>query len=155
MPEIQTVGSAAARTPQGCSRKAQGASPGMSGMRIGSALKGRSRSDPTRTLRRHQDWCVRCRVVFHRSPAPPLQGWRSPSVVSQGLRPGLSCVAPRGLPLSEPQLAIPWLVRAATILRMRMESNSWLLQEDMGDSGGTDLSVPAGSGGDVERCEDL
>ena len=44
---IQTVGCASNRTPQGCSRKAQGASPGMSGMRTGSALKGEA--GPTRS----------------------------------------------------------------------------------------------------------
>jgi len=143
---IQTVGSAAVGTPQGCSRKAQGASPGMSGIRAGSALlrnlnwqvaqmlsflnsigeknngvpiqvpfplgtpqaglvlKGRSRSDPNCILRRHQDRRVRCRAHFRRSAVPPLQGWRSTYFVSQGLRPGLSCVAPRGLPLSESQM---------------------------------------------------
>ena len=46
-PAIQTVGCASNRTPQGCSRKAQGASPGMSGMRTGSALKGEA--GPTRS----------------------------------------------------------------------------------------------------------
>ena len=113
---IQAVGCAAARTPQGCSRKAQGASPGMSGMRTGSALKGRSRSDAIRTIRRHESWWrnvvanfigrllrpFRAGVLgapFPRAcalgfPAPPLRG--SPLSVSQNLGwRGVVRLAPR------------------------------------------------------------